>query len=174
MPLKLEKYRVLGFAAFFLCAWFAYECGLGARNSASSAYTHWLNAGATSGQFRVASGQNGLWMLAMVVSLVMAVLFLSTAFDSKRRMILRKGISILLLLGSCVPFSFAFTILFPLFHTGGKLTQQTRVSSWSSGGLTLHGWQVYAGALVFALIAISMIVAGARFISPSANDQANR
>jgi hypothetical protein len=166
-----QVFGLLGFIGFLLCAWFAYQCGLGARASASRAYTLWLNVGTGPGQVQAASRQNGLWLLAMAASVLLAVLFLSACLYSRRRAVLRKGIGLMLLAGSCAPFGFAFTILSPLLNIGGTLTPGASVSSWSSGGITLQGWQMYAGVLLFALAALSMIVGGAYLLlSPPRDD----
>ena len=146
---------LLGFVGFLLCGWFAYQCGLGARDSANRAYSLWLSE---PGQSNVASRQNGLWVLALGASLLLGLLFLATSFYSKRTVILRKGLGLILLVGSCLPVSFAFTI----FHnSGGNLSPGARVTSWSTGGITLQGWQMYAGGVLFALAALSMVIGGA-------------
>ena len=169
--IKLKQvYGFLGFVGFLLCAWFAYQCRLGARDSASRAYTLWLNGGSATGQVQAASRLNGLWLLAMAASVLLAVLFLSVCLYSKRGAILRKGIGLMLLAGSCAPFGFAFTILAPLLNIGGGLAPGASVTSWNSGGITLQGWQMYGGVLLFALVALSMIAGGAYLLLSPAKD----
>jgi len=159
-------FGLLGFVGFLLCAWFTYQYGLGARDSASRAYTLWLSGGSAPGQVQAASRQNGLWLLAVAASVLLVVLFLSACLYSRRRAVLRKGIGLMLLGGSCFPFSFAFTILSPVLNTGGKLA----VTSWSAGGLTLQGWQMYAGAGLFAVAAFSMVAGGTYLIFWDSSD----
>ena len=102
----------------------------------------------------------------MAASLLLAVLFLSACLYARRRAVLRKGIGLMLLGGSCLPFSFAFTILSPVLNTGSRLA----VTSWSAGGMTLKGWQMYAGAGLFALATFSMVAGGTYFILWDSND----
>jgi hypothetical protein len=161
-----HAFGLLGFVGFLLCGWFAYQCGLGARDSASHAYTLWMNGGSFPGQVQAASRQNGIWLLAVAASVLLAVLFLSACLYSRRRAVLRKGTGLMLLGGSCFPFSFAFTILSPVLNTGSRLA----VTSWSAGGITLKGWQMYAGAGLFALATFSMVAGGAYFILWDSND----
>src|SRR5882762_3973869 len=107
---------LLGLMAFLLCAWFAYQCGLGARNSANRAYSLWLSEPVG---FHAASRQNGLWAIAFFASLLLGLLCLATGWYSRRTLILRKGLGLILLVGCCLPLSFAFTIF---VHTGGTLS----------------------------------------------------
>lgn len=162
---------ILGLAGFLLCAWFAYQCGLNARASASRAYALWLSGSGAPSQAQAASRQNGLWVVAVGASLVLGLLFLSACFFSKRVEVRRRGLGLLLLCGSSLPVGFAFTILSPLLNLGGRLTPGARVTSWSSGGITLQGWQVHVGALLFALVAVSMLAGGAYLLlSPPTDD----
>ncbi len=160
---------ILGLAGFLLCAWFAYQCGLHARDSASRAYALWLG-GSSASQAQAASRQNGLWVIAVGASLLLGLLFLSACFSTKRADVRRRGLGLLLLCGSCLPVGFALTILSPLLNLGGRMTPGARVTSWSSGGITLQGWQMYAGVLLFALAAVSMLAGGAYLLLSPPND----
>ena len=164
---------ILGLAGFLLCAWFAYQCGLNARDSASRAYTLWLSGNGAPSQVQAASRHNGLWVLAVGASLLLGLVFLSACFSSKRPEVRRRGLGLLLLWGSCLPVGFAFTILSPLINLGGRLTPGARVTidSWSSAGTTLQGWQMYAAGLLYALAALSMLAGGAYLLlSPPTHD----
>ncbi len=151
-------YGLLGFAGFLLCAWFAYQCGIGARDSASRAYTAWLSG---SDQSQAAARQNALWVVAMGASLLFGLVFLSTCFFNKRTAVLRVGLGLMLLVGSCLPLSFAVTISSPLLKNLGAAVSGPRVTSWSAGAITLQGWQLYAGALLSMLATLSLLAGGA-------------
>jgi hypothetical protein len=163
-------FGIAGFASFLVCAWFAYYCGVGARDSASRAYTLWVSGSSAPNQLHSASRANGLWVVATVACVLLALAFLSTCFWFRRRTILRRGLGLLLLVGSCVPFSFVFAIGSPLFNIGGGLAPGARVTSWNSGGITLHGWQMYAGVAIFALGTVCMLAGGAFLLSPRNDD----
>jgi len=166
---KRHFFGVLGLAGFLLCAWFSYECGLNARHSASRAYTLWLSG--TAAQNQAAARQNGLWVLALAASLLLGLVFLSACFVRRRVEVRHRGIGLLLLSGSCLPLAFSFTIISPLLNLGGRLAPGARVTTWSSGSVTLEGWQMYGGAAVFALTALAMIGGGAYLLlAPSSND----
>jgi hypothetical protein len=170
MSAIIKLKHLIGFVGFLLCAWFAYQCGLNARDSASRAYTLWLSGSGVASQVQAASRQNGLWVVAVGASLLIGLVFLSTCFYSKRPEVLRRGLGLMLLGGSCLPFAFAFTILSPFFNIGGRLAPGARAASWSAGGITLQGWQMYAGALLFALSALSMLAGGAYLLLSPPND----
>jgi hypothetical protein len=160
-----------GFLGFLLCAWFAYQCGLAARGTASRAYALWLNSGSVvPGQFHDAARQNALWTLAMTASVLLAILCLSSGFFTHRTVIWRKGLALLLLCGSCLPVSFALGILSPLLNIGGRTIPPARITGWSTGGITLQGWQMHAGAVLFASIALFMIAGGLRLLRTPGND----
>ena len=154
-------FGVAGFAGFLLCAWFACHSGVGARDSATRAYTLWLSEGTAPNQVHSASRENGLWVVATVAALLLGLAFLSTCFWFRRRAILRRGLGLLLLAGSCLPFSFAFTILSPLVNIGGGVAPGARVTTWSTGGITLHGWQMVAGGVLFGFATLFMLAGGA-------------
>src|SRR4051812_16270730 len=88
---------IIGLAGFLLCAWFGYQCGLGARDSASQAYTLWVSGSQV--QAQAASRQNGLWVLAVGGSAVLGLLFLSVCFCSNGAAIRRRGMGLLMLCG---------------------------------------------------------------------------
>jgi hypothetical protein len=163
-----QKVRYIGGACgllgFVSCAWFAYLCGLAARGNASRAYALWLNPGSVPGQYNNAARQNALWTVAMGAFVVLAISCLSGVFYAHRAVIWRKGLGLLLICGSCLPFSYAFGILCPLLNMGGRTTPPARITGWSTGGITLHGWQMHAGAALFASIALLMIAAGVRLL----------
>jgi hypothetical protein len=159
-----------GFAGFLVCAWFAYQCGEGARNSASRAYGLWLSGSSAPGQVHSASRENGLCVMAMAGALLLGLTFLSTCFWFRRRAVLRRGVGFLLLASSCLPFSLLFTILSPLLNIGRGLAPGARVTTWSTGGITLHDWQMYAGVGIFGLATLSMLAGGVYLLLPRRKD----
>jgi hypothetical protein len=163
-----QIFALLGFGGFLACAWFAYQCGDQARASASSAYAAWLNGGAA---YQPAAHQNGLWVLAMLASSLFALLLLASSLYRIRKVILRKGLGVMLLAGSCLPLSFGFTILFPILKGAGGPASGPRMTSWSTGGITLRGWQMYAGVFFFSLLALTILTTGVYlFLSPARDD----
>jgi hypothetical protein len=103
--------------------------------------------------------------------LILGLVFLSVALFSKGRELRRRGLALLLLVGACLPAAFAFSIASPLLKQGVRMGPADRVSSWSSGGITLHGWQMYAVFIVFALAALSMVAGGTYLLFASPNDE---
>lgn len=124
-------------------------------------------------QAQAAARQNGLWIVAAAGSLILGLLFLSTAFSGKGAEIRRRGLGILLLFGSCLPTAFAFTISSSWLNVGGRTTPVAagNLRSWSSGGITLEGWQIYAGMAVFTLAALSMVGTGVYLLTAPAKDE---
>jgi hypothetical protein len=159
-----------GSAGFVLCAWFSYLCGLAARGNASRAYALWLSPGTASQQYHDAARQNALWTVAMTASVLLAILCLSSGFYAHRAVIWRKGLGLLLICGSCMPSSFAFGILSQLLNIGGRTIPPARITGWSSGGITLQGWQMHAGAALFASIALFMVAWGIRLLRRPGDD----
>src|SRR5258708_19567719 len=110
-------FALLGFGGFLACAWFAYQCVGQARASASSAYAAWLSGSAA---YQPAAHQNGLWVLAMCASSVLALVLLSTSLYRIRKVVFRTGLGLFLLIGSCLPVLFAFPILLPLLKSASR------------------------------------------------------
>ena len=167
---KQHLLGVFGFLGFLLCAWFAYLGGLHARDSASQAYTLWLSGDSASEELHVASRSNALWTLAVIASILLALVSVSACFCSLRRVVLRRGFGLILLASAFLPAGFAFTILLPLLNVGGTLSPGARVTSWSTGGIILQGWQMHAGVILFAFAALSMLAGGAYLLLSGPND----
>ena len=77
----------------------------------------------------------------------------------------------MLLAGAYLPAMYAYGLSFwliPPYPRGPN--GPIHAESWSLHGLTLRGWQMYAGLGVFTLTAVSMVVGGLYFIFSSPRD----
>jgi hypothetical protein len=122
--------------------------------------SEWEPWRAGTNQAPAVAGQNVFSVLAAAAVLILGLVSLSAFLFSKRRELRRRGLGLFLLVGACLPAMFAFTIGSPLLKLGVRMGPTHHVSSWSSGGITLQGWQMYAVVIVFALAALSMVAAG--------------
>jgi hypothetical protein len=68
-----------------------------------------------------------------------------------------------------LPASYAYGLSFWLLP-GGPIAPNQHAESWSLGFITLHGWQMYGGLVLFTVIALLMLAGGVYLICSKPGD----